>query len=153
MRQAKREYFMGCWRQERRPRKLVKEVAADPGAFSELKKVWRVQARTAGHARGLIAGGHAELVLDRSNDGALVERRLPTTSKPGKGGIDMPQIGDNIQAEVIGDQLTLAVDLGKPGTVSRSGKSQVIASTRGNVKIADSNGDEVSVGINIYRSR
>ena len=62
-------------------------------------------------------------------------------------------IGDNINAEIQGDTLTLVVDLGKPGTVSRSGKSSVIASTRGNQTVTDGNGQEVKVGINIYRSR
>ena len=62
-------------------------------------------------------------------------------------------IGENISAEVQGDTLTLAIDLGKPGTVSRSGKSSVIASTRGNQTIKDGNGEEVKLGVNIYRAR
>ena len=62
-------------------------------------------------------------------------------------------IGDNIQAEVKGDTLTLVIDLGKPGTISKSGKSSVIASTRGNVSVQDQEGADVKLGINVYRSR
>lgn len=62
------------------------------------------------------------------------------------------QIGDNITTDIQGDTLTLTIDLAKPGTVSRSGKSSVIASTRGNLTITDGNGEDVKIGLNIYRS-
>ncbi len=43
-------------------------------------------------------------------------------------------------------KLKMEINLGGKGTLSGSGKSMVLASTRGNVKVADFN-----VGINIYR--
>lgn len=56
--------------------------------------------------------------------------------------------GEGYQAKVEGDKLLIEVDLTGEGTVSASGKSIVIASTRGNVKIGD-----VTVGLNVYRPR
>ena len=64
----------------------------------------------------------------------------------------MVNIGENIQAEVKDGKLTLTIDLSKPGTVSRSGKSSVIASTRGNKRIGEGE-QEVTVGVNVYRER
>ena len=43
-------------------------------------------------------------------------------------------------------KLKMEINLSGKGTLSGSGKSMVLASTRGNVKVADFN-----VGINIYR--
>ncbi len=60
-------------------------------------------------------------------------------------------IGENINAHLQGHILTLEVDLNEAGTISRSGKSTVIATTRGNASIKDGHGEAVSVGINIYR--
>lgn len=57
------------------------------------------------------------------------------------------QIGDNVTATVQGDTLTLTVDLSKPGVPSRSGKTRVVASTRGNVTL--DNG--ATIGLNVYR--
>ena len=59
-------------------------------------------------------------------------------------------IGQNIQAEVDGDKLTLTIDLSVGGTRSKSGKSEVIATTRGNVQVATGEG-QVTVGVNVYR--
>jgi len=59
-------------------------------------------------------------------------------------------IGQNIQAEVEGDKLTLVIDLSVGGTRSRSGKSEMIATTRGNVQIAAGE-EQVIVGVNVYR--
>lgn len=55
-------------------------------------------------------------------------------------------------AEVIntkqeGKKLIITVDLSGKGEVSSSGKSLVIASTRGNMKLADG----LFMGLNIYR--
>ena len=58
-------YYMGCWRRERKPRKLVKEIAANPAGSSQLRIVWKVLARTATHARGLIKAGKAEVVHEK----------------------------------------------------------------------------------------
>jgi len=60
-------------------------------------------------------------------------------------------IGQNIKAEVDGDELTLTIDLSAGGTRSKSGKSEVIASTRGNVQVGVGEGQQVTVGVNVYR--
>ncbi len=43
-------------------------------------------------------------------------------------------------------KLKMEIDLSGKGTTSGSGKSMVLASTRGNIKIVDFN-----IGVNIYR--
>lgn len=58
---------------------------------------------------------------------------------------------DNVQFTVKGDILTITVDLSKPGTPSASGKTMVIASTKGNKKIAPEK--EIFMGLNVYRQR
>lgn len=59
----------------------------------------------------------------------------------------MPAKGDNVTYEVQGKKLTIQVDLSAEGRRSASGKTVVIASTRGNVEVADG----VFVGLNVYR--
>ena len=60
----------------------------------------------------------------------------------------MEQIAQGISGKIEGKKLTLEVDLSGPGTVSRSGKSRVIATTRGNVKVLNS---EMILGFNLYK--
>ena len=55
----------------------------------------------------------------------------------------------NAEFVVEGDMLTIRVDLSKEFGPSSSGKSIVIASTKGNVAIP---GREEKVGLNVYRS-
>lgn len=57
----------------------------------------------------------------------------------------------NIETKITGTKLTVTVDLAAPATPSKSGKSQVIASTEGNVKLQTPQG-LVSLGVNVYRS-
>ena len=54
--------------------------------------------------------------------------------------------GEGFTAKVEGNKLIITVDLDRQGTPSKSGKSLVIATTRGNMRIGD-----VSVGLNVYR--
>jgi hypothetical protein len=54
---------------------------------------------------------------------------------------------DNVIVAVEGNTLTLTIDLSKPGSVSASGKTTVIASTRGNTLVAPG----TYVGLNVYR--
>jgi len=54
----------------------------------------------------------------------------------------------NIKTEVKGNILTLTVDLSKKFGVSKSGKSQVIASSEGNVSVEGK--EEVKFGLNVY---
>ena len=56
--------------------------------------------------------------------------------------------GEGFTAEVKGDKLIIEVDLTAKGTLSASGKSLVIATTRGNINI---NG--VTLGLNVYRKK
>jgi hypothetical protein len=55
---------------------------------------------------------------------------------------------ENVKMTRVGKVLTITVDLSKKGTPSASGKTLVIASTKGNVKI-DGEGEYV-VGLNVY---
>lgn len=54
----------------------------------------------------------------------------------------------NVKMDVNGDKLTITVDLSAPTKPSASGKTQVIASTHGNVKI---DGRDEYLGLNLYR--
>lgn len=65
----------------------------------------------------------------------------------------MDQIGQNLTAEIEGDELILRIDLSIPGTVSASGKSSVIATTRGNIAIATPAGGQLKLGLNLYAPR
>lgn len=56
----------------------------------------------------------------------------------------------NINFEIKGDQLLIAVDLSKTFRLSASGKNIIIASTEGNVPIVY-NRENVSVGVNVYK--
>jgi len=58
-------------------------------------------------------------------------------------------IGTNVSAEVSGSVLVLRIDLAQRQGPSKSGKSQIIATTAGNYKMAGPKGDVV-VGLNIY---
>jgi hypothetical protein len=55
----------------------------------------------------------------------------------------------NVTAKVVGNKLTIEVDLSQAGHASASGKSMVIGSTEGNVEIPGSNG--LILGVNAYR--
>ena len=57
------------------------------------------------------------------------------------------KLGENIQFEVKDGKLLMEVDLTEKGTISSSGKSMVIATTRGNISLP---GSEVKIGVNIY---
>lgn len=54
----------------------------------------------------------------------------------------------NIEATRDGNILTLKIDLSKNFGKSRSGKSNIIATTEGNVRVPGS--DKVKMGINVY---
>ena len=55
----------------------------------------------------------------------------------------------NVRFTVEGDELVLRVKLSETHGVSASGKSEMVASTHGNVKLADG----VAFGLNVYRPR
>lgn len=56
---------------------------------------------------------------------------------------------DNVDLQIVNGQLVLKVDLSKDFGKSASGKTTVIASSRGNVEIPGQPG--VFIGLNIYR--
>ena len=57
----------------------------------------------------------------------------------------------NIEATVKGTVLTLTVDLSKDLGKSKSGKTNIIASTDGNVDLSQFGAPGVKVGLNIYK--
>ncbi len=62
------------------------------------------------------------------------------------------KLGTGITATVSedGKTLTLTLDISGPGELSASGKSMVVASTRGNKNIVTPDGT-LTIGINAYR--
>lgn len=64
----------------------------------------------------------------------------------------MKQVGLNVEYEVKGTVLTVTVDLGKDFGPSKSGKTIIIASTQGNVRLNGS-GEGATMGLNIYKHR
>ena len=61
-------------------------------------------------------------------------------------------LGDNIEYEIEGNFLILKIDLSKTVGTSSSGKSENIATTRGN-KSLEGNFKDIKVGLNIYRPK
>jgi hypothetical protein len=55
-------------------------------------------------------------------------------------------MAQNVVTKVEGKVLTITVDLGKSLGISKSGKSTLIASTEGNMKLGD-----VTVGLNVFK--
>ena len=60
----------------------------------------------------------------------------------------MEELAPHIEYELKGDKLLLSIDIGHEGEPSKSGKSIVIGSTRGNIKIP---GTELKLGLNLYK--
>jgi len=54
----------------------------------------------------------------------------------------------NIEMNIVGDILTIKVDLSKTFGKSSSGKSTIIASTEGNISVPGK--EEVKIGLNVY---
>lgn len=57
---------------------------------------------------------------------------------------------ENIKMKVEGKKLIIEVDLSVVGTSSKSGKSDVLATTHGNTDVP---GTDVKIGLNIYRKK
>lgn len=55
----------------------------------------------------------------------------------------------NVQVKVTGSKLVIECDLAQSGQPSASGKTLVIASTRGNQEVAPG----VKLGLNLYKTR
>ncbi|MDO9341560.1 MAG: hypothetical protein Q7T72_13685 [Bacteroidales bacterium] len=58
---------------------------------------------------------------------------------------------ENVKIDRKADILTITIDLSKPGTPSATGKTMVIASTKGNQKIDPEK--NIFVGVNVYKTR
>lgn len=54
----------------------------------------------------------------------------------------------NITTKVANDKLIIEIDLKAPTTLSKSGKSQIVATTAGNKQIEGAN---LTLGLNAYR--
>ena len=61
----------------------------------------------------------------------------------------MQNLGKNVEFKVEGKKLTLVIDLEAEQGLSGSGKSTIVATTSGNVKLPGDSG--VTLGINAYR--
>lgn len=57
-------------------------------------------------------------------------------------------IGRNVSVELDGNMLIIRADIGAETTTSGSGKSEVVASTNGNVAVP---GTDLKLGLNLYR--
>nr|WP_147664671.1 hypothetical protein [Candidatus Prometheoarchaeum syntrophicum]QEE17787.1 hypothetical protein DSAG12_03625 [Candidatus Prometheoarchaeum syntrophicum] len=57
---------------------------------------------------------------------------------------------NNLDIKVDGNTLTIVIDLGHEMGRSKSGKSMIVASTRGNIPVPEN--DSIKMGINIYKS-
>lgn len=55
---------------------------------------------------------------------------------------------ENMKMEINGNTLTITVDLTKDLGLSKSGKTRIIATSRGNAKIP---GSDATIGLNIYK--
>ena len=58
-------------------------------------------------------------------------------------------MSNNVALKVKGTTLTITIDLNQAGEPSKSGKSTVIASTRGNATIPSH--PDLRLGLNLYR--
>jgi hypothetical protein len=55
---------------------------------------------------------------------------------------------ENMTLEVNGNELVIKIDLTKDLGLSKSGKTRIIASSRGNAKVP---GTDATIGLNLYR--
>jgi len=54
----------------------------------------------------------------------------------------------NVETKIEGTKLIITVDLSKTFGPSKSGKTIIVASTEGNIKVGDA-----TLGLNVYKSR
>jgi len=59
----------------------------------------------------------------------------------------------NVDVEQKDTKLIITIDTSKEYGASKSGKSTTIASTLGNKVVAMPNGEQVTVGLNVYKPR
>src|SRR5262249_18801492 len=73
---------------------------------------------------------------------------VPWAGYSQKGEIAMAQ-GKNVDLKVQAGKLVVTIDLSKSYGISASGKSQIVATTAGNVPVPGQ--EEVKIGLNVYR--
>jgi hypothetical protein len=56
---------------------------------------------------------------------------------------------DNVDLKVTGDKLIITVDLTKPGTASKTGKTKLVGSTHGAVPISYGKRSGLTVALNV----
>lgn len=61
-------------------------------------------------------------------------------------------LGTNVTGTMDGDILILRIDTNKRYGESKSGKSETIATTSGNVKVSTPKG-EITMGLNVYKKK
>jgi hypothetical protein len=64
----------------------------------------------------------------------------------------MQEFGKNVKVDIQKNELIIKVNLNEETTLSKSGKSMVIASTLGNVKIQHGE-TEINLGLNLYKKK
>jgi hypothetical protein len=62
--------------------------------------------------------------------------------------VQTQEIGQNVVVKTQGSKMTIEIDLNKDFGLSKSGKSIIISSTRGNAGIT---GSDLKVSLNVYR--
>ena len=72
---------------------------------------------------------------------------MATKAKTAQGLIGT-MVGRNVAVELDGNMLTIRADISAETTTSGSGKSEVVASTNGNVAVP---GTDLKLGLNLYR--
>ena len=63
----------------------------------------------------------------------------------------MEEIGKNVMFKIEGDKLIVEMDLTAFQEESKSGKSMIIASTRGNKRVIK--GKDIMLGLNLYEKK
>jgi hypothetical protein len=61
----------------------------------------------------------------------------------------MSELGTNVKVDVKNNKMVITVDLKADRTLSKSGKSNIIASTQGNKDVPNGN-EIITVGLNVY---
>jgi hypothetical protein len=87
-------------------------------------------------------GEAAEAFADRMQALAVAARREVTTERVTSGAF-----GENIKGKLAGNILTLTIDLSHRAHKSASGKSDIVATTGGNMDL----GNGIKLGVNCYR--
>ncbi len=127
---------------------LERVLAASPAVYSEAD-IKADQKRFAPRPFSLLCSSLDD--LDTASPGtsrAISDGDQPRETE--KGGTSLAeQLGENIRVEVKGDELVITINLKHRGSESSSGKSIIVASTKGNVNVPGTT-PPVQLGLNAY---